>query len=158
MNNQKLLHIETCVKQGDDFVPIDALQHLEVDDPHYIDGSIRVTVSGQPFTTDANWTDIVHWWATMSNVLEEISHGREKSMQRYFPDTPVLMFFEVDGERLTWTLQAEQTHVATLDRVPALRTLMAEYRHVFERMRILNPSRISDYDISLDYMSHFKTL
>ena len=65
---------------------------------------------------------------------------------------------EVDGERLTWTVRAKETHVTTLDRVPALRTLMAEYRHVFERMRVLNPSCTSDYDVSLAYMSNFKAL
>ena len=152
------LHIETCAKQGDQFIPIDVLQHIEVKEPRYVDGSIRVTVGGQPLIEDTQWTDIIHWWARMSNVLQELSHGRERSMQRHFPDAPVLMLFEVDGERLTWTIRATQTRVATLDRVPALRALMAEYRHVFERMRVLNPSCTSDYDASLAYMSNFKAL
>ena len=152
------LHIETCAKQGDQFIPINALQHLKVKEPRYVDGSIRVTVGGQPLITDTQWTDIIHWWAGMSKVLRDLSHGKERSIQRYFPDAPVLMLFEVEGERLTWTVRTKQTRVATLDRVPALRALMAEYRHVFERMRVLNPPCASDYDVSLADMSNFRAL
>lgn len=94
----------------------------------------------------------------MSGILEELSHGRTRSAEGGFPDAPVDMLFEVDGERLTWTVRAKETRVAVLDRVPALRILMAEYRHVFERMRILNPSCASDYDVSLAYMSNFEVL
>ena len=156
MNRYHALHIKTCVKQGDRFIPIDDLQRIEVKEPRYVDGSIRVTVGDQSLITDTQWTDIVHWWAGMSNVLEELTHDRKNLVEDWFPDAPVPMLFEVDGERLTWTVRAKQTRVATLDRVPALRTLMAEYRHVFERMRVLNPSCISDYDVSLAYMRHFK--
>ena len=94
----------------------------------------------------------------MSKILRDLSHGRTRSAEGGFPDAPVNMLFEVDGERLTWTVRGKETHVATLDRVPALRILMAEYRHVFERMRILNPSCASDYDVALAYMSNFKVL
>ena len=152
------LHIETCVKQGRDFIPIDVAQQIKLKEPLYVDGSIRVTVGGQPLIDDTQWTDIIHWWAHMSGILEELSHGRTRSMEGGFPDAPVDMLFEVDGERLTWTVRAKETHVATLDRVPALRILMAEYRHVFERMRVLNPPCASDYDVSLAYMSNFKAL
>ncbi len=152
------LHIETCIKQGQDFIPIDVAQQIKLKDPLYVDGSIRVTVGGQPLITDTQWTDIVHWWAHMSKILRDLSHGRTRSVEGGFPDAPVPMFFEVDGERLTWTVRARETHVATLDRVPALRTLMTEYQHVFERMRVLNPSCTSDYDVSLAYMSNFEAL
>ncbi len=152
------LHIETCVKQGRDFIPIDVARQIKLKEPLYVDGSIRVTVGGQPLIDDTQWTDIIHWWAHMSKILRDLSHGRTRSAAGGFPDAPVDMLFEVDGERLTWTVRAKETHVATLDRVPALRILMAEYRHVFERMRVLNPTCASDYDVSLAYTSNFEAL
>lgn len=152
------LHIETFVKQGPDFIPIDVAQQIKLKDPLYVDGSIRVIVGGQSLIDDTQWTDIIHWWAHMSKILRDLSHGRTTSVEGRFPDAPVQMLFEVDGERLTWTVHAQQTRVAILDRVPALRALMAEYRHVFERMRVLNPSCTSDYDVALAYMSNFKAL
>ena len=158
MEEYNELHIETCVKQGDQFVPIDVLQRLKVKEPRYVDGSLRVTVGDQSLITDTQWTDTIHWWARMSDVLQELSHGRERSMRRHFPDAPVLMLFEIDGERLTWTIRAQQTRVAILDRVPALRALTTEYMRVFERMRILNPACTSDYDVALACMSNFKAL
>lgn len=152
------LHIETCVKQGRDFIPIDVARGIKLKEPLYVDGSIRVTVGGRPLIDDTQWTDIIHWWAGMSDILSDFSHGRTRSAEVWFPDAPVLMLFEVDGERLTWTVRAKETRVAILDRVPALRILTADYRHVFERMRALNPPCASDYDVALAYMSNFKAL
>ena len=42
------LHIETCVKQGRDFIPIDVAQQIKLKEPLYVDGSIRVTVGAAP--------------------------------------------------------------------------------------------------------------
>ena len=122
-----------------------------------MDGSIRVTARGQPLITDAEWTDIVHWWAGMSKVLRHLSNGKQV-VEGYFPDWPGTMLFEVVDDRLTWSLHVPETRAVTLERVPALRILMREYGRFFERMKVLNPSCSDDYDVALAYMSHFKAL
>ena len=152
-----MLRIETCAKQGSQFISLDALTALKVKEPRYVDGSIRVTARAQPLITDAEWTDIVHWWAGMSNVLRHLSNGKQV-VEGHFPDWPGTMLFEVAGDRLTWSLHVPETRSVSLERVPALRILMREYGRFFERMKVLNPSCTDDYDVALAYMSHFKAL
>lgn len=153
MMANEMLHIETCAKQDGRFVPIETVSELKLRSPLYVDGSIRVTVWGRPLITDAEWTDIVEWWGSMSNVLKTLSHGSESVAEAYF-SWPGTMLFEVSGETLTWTLRGAQTRAVTLDRVPALRILMREYRRFFERMQIISPRSNGDYDVALDYMSN----
>ena len=153
----EMLHIETCARQGDRFIPINELTELKLKEPLYIDGSIRVTAWGKPLITDAQWTDIVEWWGGMSNVLRHLSNGTKQVAEASF-SWPGTMLFEVAGEKLTWTVRGAQTRSAILDRVPALRILMQEYKRFFERMQVLSPRNNGDYDVALAYMSWFKQL
>lgn len=122
-----------------------------------MDGSVRVTAWGEPLITDAQWTDVVEWWGSMSRVLRPLSNGTRQSAEGYF-SWPGTMLFEVDGERLTWTVRGSQTRSATLDRAPALRILMREYRRFFERMQVISPRDNGDYDVALDDMKYFGTV
>ena len=157
MMANEMLHIETCAKQDGRFVPIETVSELKLRSPLYVDGSIRVTAWGRPLITDAEWTDIVEWWASVGRALRLLSHGTETVAEAYF-SWPGTMLFEVSGETLTWTLRGAQTRTATLDRVPALRILMREYRRFFERMQIISPRSNGDDDVALDYMQRLKEL
>ena len=158
MDASDMLSVVTYIKQGDAFIPLDEVTALNVKDHHYIDGSVRVSVSGQPLITDADWTHVVKWWAGMSTVLRHLSNGTEQIIEGSFFSWPGRMLFEVAGNRLTWTVRVPETRVATLDRVPALRILMQEYKRFFERMQVLCPCNNDDFDVALAYMSHFKPL
>lgn len=152
----EMLHVETCARQGGAFIPIDTLTMVRLEDPLYVDGSIRVTSWGKPLITDAEWTDIVHWWGGMSDVLRRLSSGTDSHVEEGFPDSPMTMSFEVDGGKLIWTVRGSETRSATLDCAAALRILMLEYRRFFERMQVISPRRNGDYDVALDYMKYFK--
>jgi hypothetical protein len=132
MAMHEMLSVVTCAKQDGRFIPLNELAKLKLRNPPYVDGSVRVTARGEPLITDAEWTDVVEWWGSMSNVLRDLSNGARQSVG-YF-DWPGSMLFEVDGERLTWTLRGPEVKSATLDRAPALRLLVREYRCFFERM------------------------
>lgn len=153
MNAREMLSVVTCAKQEGHFVPLDELTELKLRNPPYVDGSVRVTVRGEPLITDVHWTDVVEWWGSMSNVLRDLSSGARQSVG-YF-SWPGSMMFEVDGERLTWTLRGPEVKSATLDRAPTLQLLVREYRRFFERMQALNPCNNGDYDVGLAYMRYF---
>lgn len=157
MAESEMLSVVTCAKQGGRFIPLDELTALKLEEPLYVDGSVRVTVWGEPLITDAEWTDVVDWWGGMSNVLRSLSNGTEQSAEGSF-DWPGTMLFEVEGERLTWTLRGPEVKSATLDRAPALRILVREYRRFFERMQVISPRDNGDYDVALDYMKYFGTV
>ena len=154
MTAHEMLSVVTCAKQDGRFIPLDELTELKLRNLLYVDGSVRVTVRGEPLITDAEWTDVVEWWVSMNNVLRDLSNG-ERQSEGYF-DWPGSMLFEVDGERLTWTLRGPEVKSATLDRAPALRILVREYRRFFERMQVLSPRDNGDYDVALAYMKYFK--
>lgn len=153
MTAHEMLSVVTCAKQDGRFVPLDELNELKLRNPPYVDGSIRVIARGEPLITDAEWTDAVEWWVGMGRVLRDLSNGASQSVC-YF-DWPGSMLFEVDGERLTWTLRGPEVKSATLDRAPTLQLLVREYRRFFERMQILNPCNNGDYDVGLAYMRYF---
>ena len=155
MAAHEMLSVVTCAKQDGRFIPLDELTELKLRNPPYVDGSVRVTVRGEPLITDAEWTDVVEWWGSMSRVLRPLSNGTRQSAEGYF-DWPGSMLFEVAGERLTWTLRGPEVKSATLDRAPALRILMREYKRFFERMQVLNPRNNGDYDVALEYMQYFR--
>ena len=152
MSTSEILSVVTCAKQDGRFIPLDELTELKLRNPPYVDGSVRVTVRGEPLITDAEWTDVVEWWVGMGRVLRDLSNGARQSVS-YF-DWPGSLLFEVDDERLTWTLRGPEVKSATLDRALALRILVRDYRRFFERMRVLNPR--CNYDVGLAYMRHFK--
>ena len=125
MAEHEMLSVVTCAKQDGRFIPLDELTELKLRNPPYVDGSVRVTVRGEPFITDAEWTDVVEWWVGMGRVLRDLSNGARQSVG-YF-DWPGSILFEVEGERLTWTLRGPEVISATLDRVLALRTLVRDH-------------------------------
>ena len=149
-----MLSVVTCAKQEGRFVPLDELTELKLRNPPYVDGSVRVTVRGEPLITDAHWTDVVEWWGSMSNVLRDLSSGARQSVG-YF-SWPGSMMFEVDGERLTWTLRGPEVKSATLDRAPTLRALGAGIQTLLRaHADALNPCNNGDYDVGLAYMRYF---
>ena len=155
MAASEMLSVVTCAKQGDRFIPLDELTELKLKEPLYVDGSIRLTAWGRPLVTDKDWTDVVQWWADMSNVLRDLSNGTRQRAEARF-DWPGSVLFEVDGERLTCTYCGPETKSAALDRVPALRIFMEEYKRFFEYMQVINPRSNNDFDVALDYMKYFK--
>lgn len=158
MIGNQYFSIESCVRDGDRFIPLSASPALNLKDPSYVDGSIRVTIQGRPLITDREATDVVHWWAGMSGILRDLTQGRKSVVDGGFPDWPGTMLFEVSGDKLTWSVQVPETRTAVLDRVSALRRLMQEYKMFFERMKILNSTCSSDYDVALAYISRFGSL
>lgn len=152
-----VLSVVTCAKQGDRFIPLDELTSLKLKEPLYVDGSIRLTAWGRPLVTDADWTDVVQWWAGMSDMLRDLSNGTRQRAEVRF-DWPGSVLFEVDGERLVCTYCGPETKSATLDRIPALRVFMEEYERFFERMQVISPRGNRDYDVALDYMKYFKQM
>ena len=156
MDSQDALYIETCAKQGDRFVPLNALDRLTLKDPNYVDGSIRVSVNGKPLITDKEWTDIVHWWARMSTILRDLSNGTGQLIETYFPDSALKMRFETVGERLTWQVNGPELRKATLNRFQAIQALARESRATFERLKVLNPACAGNYDVDLAYLAKLK--
>ena len=118
-----------------------------------MDGSIRVSVNGRPIITDQEWTDVVHWWARMNNVLRELSTGTKQVIETYFPDSASKMRFETVGDKLIWKVNGAELWTATLDRRHALQTLARESRATFERLKVLNPACTGNYDIDLAYLA-----
>ena len=156
MIGEQLLRIETCVKQGDRFIPLSSVTKLLLKDPNYVDGSIRVFVGNQALITDVEWTDIVQWWANMSNVIRELLNGARNNLKLYFPDSTAEMCFKIDGNKLTWEVISTELRSADMNFLQALQILIEEYKHTFEKLKLINPARISDYDNALNYLIKFR--
>lgn len=151
MTETALLRTETCVKQGDQFLPLEQIGELKLDDPNYVDGSIRVFAGRKPLITDAEWTDIVDWWGGVGNVIRDLVGGA-KQVTDAFPDCPVEMRFQVAGGQLTWEVDGAETRRATFNLDQALRALIEGYHSTFERLKVLNPAAATEYDALTDYL------
>ncbi len=156
MDDQGALHVETCAKQGDRFVPLNALDRLKLKDPNYVDGSIRVSFNGNSLITDKEWTDVVHWWARMNTVLRDLSANRKQVIETYFPDSALRMRFEPVGEKLIWQIEGPELRKIMLDRSQMIQVLMRESRATFERLKVLNPTCAGNYDVDLAYLAKLR--
>ena len=156
MDEQDALHVETCAKQGDRFVPLNALDRLKLKDPNYVDGSIRVSLNGISLITDKEWTDVVHWWARMNTVLRDLSADKRRVVETYFPDSALRMRFEPVGGKLIWRIEGPEPRKVVLDRSQMMQVLARESRATFERLKVLNPACASNYDIDLAYLAKLK--
>lgn len=146
---------QTCIKQGEAFIPLSEVSALVLDDPGYVDGSIRVFAGNQPLITDDEWTDVAHWWASMGNIIEELADGATHPLSLSFPDCPIDMRFQVKGETLVWEVDGAKKRRVSVVLDQALQTLVEDYHSTFERLRVVNPAAAPDYDT---LTQHFNTV
>lgn len=144
------LIIQTYVKQGEFFIPLVEVGRLVLDDPNYVDGSIRVFAGRKPLITDAEWTDIVDWWGEIGNVIHDLAGGKT-AVDSSFPDCPIDMRFRVAAGCLTWEVDGAKARKATFNLDQALQALVDGYLSTFERLRVVNPDATRDYDGLMDY-------
>lgn len=145
-----LLAIQTCVKQGESFIPLAEVGRLVLDDPGYVDGSIRVFSGCKPLITDVEWTDIGHWWGEMGNVIHDLAGGKT-AVDSSFPDCPIDMRFRVAAGCLTWEVDGAKARKATFNLDQALQASVDGYFSTFERLSVVNSDAARDYDGLMGY-------
>lgn len=81
-----MIKVETLMKQGDKFVPIDEFSNT-IPDEDYIEGAIELRIDNEPLLTREQWDYIDQLWAYLVDGLCEIEHGNSYEMR--FPDQPI---------------------------------------------------------------------
>lgn len=140
------LLIQTCILQQKEFVPLDMVGRLSLDDPGRVEGSVRISANGVKLITDLNWTELVQWWAQIIQLLENLAVEKRQSVVGYFPDSPTTMQLTVHGSRLTWEVNGATTRSTTLDFGSTIQALFESCETFFTRIKTLNPNSPYDQD------------
>jgi hypothetical protein len=83
--------IETLIKLGEEFVPVDELREGPPD-PDYIEGAIVWEIDHQSLLTSRHWDLVDQLWAYIADGVDKLRHGLE--FETYFPDQPLLLRFK----------------------------------------------------------------
>lgn len=107
-------------------------------DPEYIEGAIELTINGTEIIGKQQWDYVDQLWAYIANMVQEL-HAKGTA-STYFPDQPILLTFERQGERVLVSRRSRRgTWQASADQGELLAALREAGGRFFTRMAELVP-------------------
>lgn len=100
-------HVETLLKVGGEFVPVDVFDG-PLPDRDYIEGAIILSVEGKTILGLQHWDLVDQLWAYLLNGLAALRHAPKHEC--YFPDQPLRLLLERNGDDMICITIGESSH------------------------------------------------
>ncbi|WP_375755334.1 hypothetical protein [Corallococcus exercitus] len=134
-----MIKLATYIRQGEDFVPIDAFIG-PIRDEDYIEGAMEFSIDGRLMLTRQEWDYIDQLWAYLVGGMAELQRGDD--FQTFFPDQPIELSVTPDegGRRATVrVVVGEDVREASVDPAVLVAEVLKEARRFFERIQKVLP-------------------
>lgn len=138
-----MLNIQSYVRLKGNLVPIDEARGT-VQDPHYVEGAIEMTVDDRPILTKTMCDLVDQLWAYLLTGLEDIQTGG--NYHSYFPDQPIsMMLRKIPGGAIEIIVNDGHDRHGKIGHGDVAQQFLPSARRFFGTMQKVNPDFVDRY-------------